>query len=856
MLGLFGAAMLAACASSIVNAEPASSVPVRRVLVLYSDERLLPANLIADEAIRATFATESKDRIEFHSEFLDVSRFPGEAQQQRERNFLRDKYRERLPDLVIAGGGPALEFLLKYRAELFADVPIVHCSVDAEALAHEMPDAKIAGIPIHRWAASTLELALGLQPETRQVAVIAGSTLEDLESAERFRREAALFAGRVSFTWLTNLSLSDLRVQLSRLPDQTIALYLTMFEDATGASFTPRQALSLFAPASRVPIYGLYDTYLGNGIVGGSMVTFEEIGRKAARLGMRILAGEDAQTAARSESHQAAPMFDWRELRRWGISEKRLPPDSVVRFREATYWERHHRFIIGAITLCGLQAFLIGALLIQRRRRRLAESFLRESERRMSLAATAANLGIWVRRFVGDEIWATEKWRELFGFEKSERLDMQCFLQRVHPTDREPVRQLLAKALLDTAGYEAEYRIVLPDGQVRWIAARGRTEFDAERRPLFMRGISLDITHRKLAEEALQESEVRFRTMANTAPVMIWMSHTDTLCTFFNKSWLDFTGRTLEQELGNGWSAGVHPEDFDHCLKTYVDSFKARRQFSMDYRLRRSDGEYRWILDIGVPRFSSIGTFLGYIGSAIDITERRLAEETARDLSGRLIQAQEEEQTRLARELHDDLSQSLALLSVELEMFGQSPSGERGQVSARMQEFSAQVKRLSSEVHRLSYKLHPAKLEQLGLVAAMRGFCKEFAAAHQIAVEFADGSVPRAVPADTALCLYRIAQEALHNVVKHSGGTTARVELAMEDRELRLAVTDDGVGFEPETKRVNGSLGLVSMAERARFAHGRFSIESHAGKGTRIDVRVPIAATDVSDRGNPTPVAQ
>ena len=243
MVGLFGAAMLVACASSIVNAEPASSVPVRRVLVLYSDERLLPANLIADEAIRATFATESKDRIEFHSEFLDVSRFPGEAQQQRERDFLRDKYRERLPDLVIAGGGPALEFLLKYRAELFADVPIVHCSVDAEALAQEMPDAKIAGIPIHRWAASTLELALGLQPETRHVAVVAGSTLEDLESAERFRREAALFAGRVSFTWLTNLSLSDLRVRVvasagsddSALPDDVRGCHRRFLHATAGA---------------------------------------------------------------------------------------------------------------------------------------------------------------------------------------------------------------------------------------------------------------------------------------------------------------------------------------------------------------------------------------------------------------------------------------------------------------------------------------------------------------------------------------------------------------------------------------------------------------------------------------------
>ena len=462
----------------------------------------------------------------------------------------------------------------------------------------------------------------------------------------------------------------------------------------------------------------------------------------------------------------------------------------------------------------------------------------------MSLAADAANLGIWTRDFVGDKIWATEKWRELFGFEKSDRLDMHCFLQRLHPADRQPIRQLLASALLDEAGYEAEYRIVLPDGRIRWISARGRTEFDAERKPVLVRSISLDITQRRLAEEALLESEVRFRTMANTAPVMIWMSDTDRLCTFFNKSWLDFTGRALEQELGNGWTAGVHREDFDHCLKTYVGSFDARRRFSMDYRLRRSDGEYRWVVDSGAPRFASNGAFLGYIGSAIDITERRLAEEEARDLSGRLMHAQETERTRLARELHDDLSQSLALLSVELEMFGQSPPAERGQVSGRMQEFSAQVKRLSSEVHRLSHELHPAKLEQLGLVAAMRGFCKESAMAHEMAIEFADHSVPRAVPEDAALCLYRIAQEALHNVVKHSRGTAAGVELAMDCGELRLAIVDDGVGFDPETMHANGSLGLVSMAERARFVHGRLSIESHPGKGTRIDVRVPIAAAD------------
>ena len=714
----FGATMLMAWASSIVHAQPLSSGPSRRVLVLYSDERLLPANLIADEAIRATFAAESKNRIEFHSEFLDVSRFPGEAQQQRQRDFLRDKYRERPPDLVIAGGVPALEFLLKCRSELFADVPIVHCGVDAEALPKEMPDAKIAGIPIHRSAASTLELALRLQPGTHNVAVVAGSARQDLESAEQFRRETPTFADRVSFTWLTNLSLADLRAELSRLPDDTIVLYLTMFQDAAGGSFTPRQALALFAPASRAPIYGLYDTYLGNGIVGGSMVTFEEIGRKAARLGMRILEGEDAQTAAKSESHQAAPMFDWRQLQQWNINEKLLPPGSVVRFKEPTYWEHYYRFILGAFGLCTLQAFLIGGLLVQHRRRRLAERSLRESEQRMSLAADAANLGIWIWDLVGDQIWATDKWRQLFGFEKWEWLDMHRFLQRLHPEDRDVVNQALVKARETGGDYEKEYRIILPDGRGRWIASRGRIEFDAAGNPVFMRGACLDNTARKLAEEA------------------------------------------------------------------------------------------------------------------------------AHDLSGRLIHAREKEQTRLARELHDHLSQSLALLSVELEIFGQSPPREREQIGERMREFAAQVKRLSSEVHRLSHELHPAKLEQLGLVAAVQGFCKEFAVAHQMAVEFTNRAVPRAMPEAAALCLYRIAQESLNNVVKHSGGTTARVELAMEGRELRLAIVDDGVGFEPATMRVNGSLGLVSMSERARFVHGRLSIESHPGKGTRIEVRVPIAVVD------------
>ena len=345
---------------------------------------------------------------------------------------------------------------------------------------------------------------------------------------------------------------------------------------------------------------------------------------------------------------------------------------------------------------------------------------LRESEQRMSLAVDAANFGIWIRDLTRNEIWASDKWRELFGFAPAERLELDTIQQRVHPDDREAVSQAWARARTDDGQYEMEFRISLPDGRLRWISSRGRVDFAAKGEPVLVRGASRDCTARKLAEEA------------------------------------------------------------------------------------------------------------------------------AHNLSGRLIHAQEETQRQLARELHDDLSQSLALLSVELEMFGQNPQTEPQRIAARMEEFSTQVKSLSSEVHRLSHDLHPAKLDQLGLVAAMRGFCKEFALAHQIAIEFTEHDVPGTVAPDAALCLYRIAQEALQNVVKHSDGTAAKVELTRADRHLRLVVSDDGAGFDPRAARTNGSLGLVSMNERARFAGGRLIIDSHPGAGTRVEVCVPIAAAEES----------
>ncbi len=250
-----------------------------------------------------------------------------------------------------------------------------------------------------------------------------------------------------------------------------------------------------------------------------------------------------------------------------------------------------------------------------------AESALRESEQRLTLALSAARLAVWDCDLREKSITLSPPYAGL-----GDPRTFAEWVALIHPDDKQRLVALAAESVVKKQNLETEFRVVLPDGTPRWLLSQAAVVLDDAGEAARLVGVSLDITERKQAETALRESEQLFRNLADTAPVMMWLSGVDKLCTFFNKTWLSFTGRTLEQELGNGWAEGIHPDDAERCYAGYSAAFDAREDFHIEYRIRRADGAYRWLLCSGVPYFAPGGAFAGYIGSDIDITDLKRAQ--------------------------------------------------------------------------------------------------------------------------------------------------------------------------------------------------------------------------------------
>ena len=485
----------------------AQSREVRTVLTVHWSSEDFPATPALDAAIKQALVSDASLPIDYFTEYLESDRFPPNEAAAALAEYIRRKYAGRRIDVVVAVSDPAAAFALQYRADLFPTAPVVASvttTIDSK-IRFEGPGATgvISGVAYDR----TLAMALELQPATKRVYVIAYAPTFDL--VERTRNELQSFANRVDLIYLEESSVDRLLATVKTVPADGIILFIRHSQESQGNVLFPADVARLVSEAARVPVYGISDTYIGAGVVGGVVTSRDQIGNRLGEMARRILNGVPAKDIP-MEPLALMPTLDWRELTRWGIDPSRVPGGADFRFRQPTPWERYRRYIVGAIGLIALQTLLIGTLLVQRR-------------------------------------------------------------------------------------------------------------------------------HLQRAEAALRESEAHFRIMADTAPVMIWRSGVNKKCDFFNQPWLSFTGRTLEQELGDGWVESVHPDDRAFCIGTYTAAFEAREPFRMEYRMRRFDDEYRVVLDSGVPRWEDDGSFAGYIGSCFDISDRKQAE---RALAGDTCRAQ------------------------------------------------------------------------------------------------------------------------------------------------------------------------------------------------------------------------
>ena len=569
------------------EAQERAGSPTKHVLVLYSSGRDAPMSTVGNRELPAMIENGLTHNLLFYSEYIDQGRFPEPAYQEAFKDFLKVKYAGQRMDLVVGIQDAAVSFLDTFRPQVFPDVPVVFLAISPPA--QRMPNA--TGVITRIDLSSTITLARELQPDVRNVFVVSGAGVPDKRYENLARTQLRPFETDINVTYLPGLLTKDLETRLATLPRNSIVYYLVVYSDAAGELFSPMKYLERVASIANAPTYSWVDTAIGSGIVGGSLLDARAMMAVISNLAIRVLNGEQADGIPVASPNLYVSQVDWRQLRRWDISESRVPAGATVLFRQPSVFEEYKTYIFGTLSLVVLQAILIGGLLIQRGRRQRAEQALRES-----------------------------------------------------------------------------------NAQIQ-------------------------------------------------------------------------------------------------------------------------------------------------------------------DLAGRLITAQEAERSRIARELHDDVGQRIALLTMDLALLGRGGDLESKTLA---KEVVSRAHDIGTSVHNLSHRLHPATLQLVGLLPALSALRNEQAYAG-LAVDLTSDNVPAHIPPDVTLALFRIAQEALQNAIKHSQAHHVSVRLSGRSEGLALEIADDGIGFEVDTAWRKG-LGLISMTERVEVIGGRLDIRSKPGSGTRLHISVPQAA--------------
>lgn len=360
----------------------------RRVVILNSTDPYLPAFIALDDAMRKAIRANSKVPVEYYAETLDMYRFPRKLFDEDVVTLLRKKYQNLKVDVVVAAATPALDFALRHRTEIWPGAEIVFHSVPDKYLREHKLDQHTIGVPIKLDFNRTIDLALRLLPETQQITVIAGTADSDQKLLSSAQAALERYKEKLDIQYLVGLSLVDTIAAVKALPSDAVVFYLTVFRDGTSLPHVPRNVLKRLAAVSRAPIFGVFETYLGNGIAAGSIVSYGAQGKLAGELVARVLNGEPPSTIRVQSPVKSDCIADWRQLQHWQLDEYLLPPNCEIRFREVTLWDRYHIHFLVALAVILAQAALIVVLMLHRRRLRLAQAELQDEYDRRAQAET------------------------------------------------------------------------------------------------------------------------------------------------------------------------------------------------------------------------------------------------------------------------------------------------------------------------------------------------------------------------------------------------------------------------------------------------------------------------------------
>ncbi len=476
-----------------------------------------------------------------------------------------------------------------------------------------------------------------------------------------------------------------------------------------------------------------------------------------------------------------------------------------------------------------------------------AQKALRKSEERLRVAAEVGRMYAWEWDPATDSVQRSAECANILGLDDATGTGIaRDYFALVHPDDRARLWGLATSLTPNDPEYRTEYRRFRPDGTLLWLQESGHATFDKAGKMTRLVGMTADVTQRKVAEEKLRASEERSRWLVSASPVATVVANgLEFQNEIVNEKFTTLFGYSKEDVtcIADWWPLAYPDEAYREKIRTewearVTEAVENRSEVApMEARVCCKDGSYRYI----EFHFASLGAT--NLVSFVDITDRKLAQDELEKVGRRLIAAQEAESARIARELHDDFSQRLALQGIGLARLLKNLPESEVEVRGKIQELLKRNQEISIDMHTLSHQLHSSKLEHVGLVSALTGLCEELSSKFKIHVEFSECGVPSDIPKDVALCLFRITQEAVSNMAKHSKVTQAQVKCSGTNNEIRLRIVDAGVGFDPAVRSTSAGIGLVSMRERLRLVGGTLSVQSEPMRGTEILAAVPLSAS-------------